>query len=1121
MKLKAKNKFIGIFLCFIFLINSIQPMVLAADTPLSDDIVILYTNDVHSYIDGELSYDVIAEIKDDLQTKYKNVFLVDAGDHIQGTAYGSMDKGESVIKLMNAADYDVATLGNHEFDYHMEGCMNAIGWAEFSYVSCNFYHEADGVRGENVLDRYSIFDCGDEKIAFVGITTPETFSKSSPIYFQDAEGNFIYGISGGDDGAELYADVQNAINDAKAAGATKVIALGHLGVDASSGNWTSEKTIENVTGLHAFIDGHSHTVMEGRSIIDKGGNEVILTQTGEYFDRIGMMIIDSDTGAITTDFIEYDQTNGQLLSDLYDGTALLSDESVKTIKDEWMTEIDELLGQKIGSTSIIFDNYDENGNRLVRSQETNTGDFAADALYYLFDDMGLDVDLAVMNGGGIRNQAITGDLTYKLCKDIHTFGNVACLQTVTGQQILDMLEWGARHAGESESGSFLHVSGITYKVDTSIPNTTKADERDSWIGGPSSYRVYDVKVYDKEDDVWYLLERDAEYNLAGYNYTLRDLGDGFAMLNDAVNVLDYVMEDYMVLANYIEGFENGVIDAKNSPLLSKYPGLLIDYGSVYGSGRIEVVTPSIRVGGVEVTKDNAADVFGDGRVSYNAATNTLTLNGYVYEGDGFIYDTYENEKYERTEYYSAAIYSSTSLNIELIGNNILKNTFNGKNTQNHGNGIIAENKLVIKGDGSLTVEGFYALEAHRELVIDGCMIDVDSESTGIASFYGSMYIKNGASVWIDSQGEGIYVWDNFTLTDSTLNINSGIDGIYSYDGVVTIDSTSVKVHETNPTIVGTSLSIKAADYCGIFAYRGIVINDKLALSSPENAEIKKIYNKKYDYWYYTIGTESSKAKEIVIEPLGYHVTITGGDFNMEVLVPAGMSINEAYCEVFGIDDFSEIIAPAKEGYSFGGCFTDELCSYGNEFSFNDDKIVEDITVYTKWNVSPSTIDQIIADLEKVEKELADAIVSGDASLDEKISALSAALKEAIESGDASLDEKISALSAALQEAISAYQAADDSVKAELIAKIEAAYAALDEAIKEAQKDMDDMQQDMDELKNALEKADADNKNALEAKDKELEKFITIVCVISGVTFCISIVFGIWFCIDKRKKGKNF
>ncbi len=582
----------------LFLLLSAAVPASATSEVLSDDIVILYTNDVHTYIDGPLSYDVIADIKADLQKQYKHVLLVDAGDHIQGTAYGSMDKGESIIKMMNATGYDVATLGNHEFDYNMQGCMNVIDLAEFTYISANFYHEANGVRGENVLNSYTMYECGDKKLAFVGITTPETFSKSTPAYFQDENGNFIYGISGGEDGSALQQDVQKAIDEAKAAGATQVIALGHLGVDPSSQPWTSEETIAGVVGLDAFIDGHSHTVMESKAVKDKGGNDVLLTQTGEYFNRIGMMVIDSESGDIATDFIECEEILSEdgetiegykLTSELYDGTELISDEEVKAIKDAWLTQIDEQLGQSIGSTNLTFDNYDADGNRLVRSQETNSGDFAADALYYLFDDMGLDVDVAIMNGGGIRNKEISGDISYKTCKDMHTFGNVACLQTVTGQQLLDALEWGARNVGVGENGGFLQVSGITYKIDPTVPDTTKADDVGTWLGGPEKYRVYDVKVYDKETGLWKALDLDASYNLAGYNYTLRDLGDGYAMFEGAVNVLDYVMEDYMVLANYVQGFEDGIIEATNSPLAAKYPELKLDYSSLNGSGRIEIV----------------------------------------------------------------------------------------------------------------------------------------------------------------------------------------------------------------------------------------------------------------------------------------------------------------------------------------------------------------------------------------------------------------------------------------------------------------------------------------------------------------------------------------------------
>ena len=537
----------------------IAPAPTTTAAPAGTDTVILYTNDIHTYIDNTTTFDAhvtvdnirystVAGLKD-----FLDAILVDAGDAIQGTAYGSMDKGKTIIDLMNAADYDLATLGNHEFDYGMDGAMNAIEWAEFDYVSANFYHEKDGVVGETVLAPYKVIEKNGVKIAFVGITTPESFTKSTPAYFQDENGNYIYGIAAGDDGAALYAAVQTAIDAAKAE-ADYVIALGHLGIDPASKPWTSEEVIANTTGLDAFIDGHSHSTVEGKEVADKDGNTVILTQTGEYLKAIGKMTIAAD-GTITTELITAE--------DLADGetyNGLISDADVKAIEDTWITEIDTKLGEVIGSVDYALDNYDADGNRLVRKQETNTGDFTADALYYLFDNMGLDVDVAFMNGGGIRNKAITGNISYMTCKNIHTFGNVACLITITGQQLLDALEWGAKSVGGAESGGFLHPSGFTYTVDATIPSTVQADEKGVWIGGPTGeYRVKDVKVLNKETGAYEPLDLTASYNLAGYNYTLRDLGDGFAMFNGAVNVLDYVMEDYMVLANYVQSFEGGKV----------------------------------------------------------------------------------------------------------------------------------------------------------------------------------------------------------------------------------------------------------------------------------------------------------------------------------------------------------------------------------------------------------------------------------------------------------------------------------------------------------------------------------------------------------------------------------
>lgn len=566
-----KKRWFSSMMALCFGVCVIPTLVFAEQTENSEEIVILYTNDVHTYIDGEISYSELAALKD----SYENVLLLDAGDHIQGTAYGSMDKGETIIKLMNAAGYDAATLGNHEFDYGMSGCMQAIEWADYPYLSCNFFHEEDGVTGDTVLDAYQIFEVGDKKIAVIGITTAESFTSSTPAYFQDEDGNYIYDIAGGEDGEELYSAVQAAI-DAVSEEADVIIALGHLGDDVSSAPWRSEDVIANTSGLDAFIDGHSHSTVPMKELTDKNGDTVVLTQTGEYFGAVGKMTITEDS--LTTELLGTEAIEG-----------LTPDAEVESIENEWISEIEEKLGEVVAVSEVTFDNYDTEENRLVRIQETNTGDYVTDALYYLFDNMEMDVDVAFMNGGGIRNQALTGDISYQSCKEIHTFGNVACLQQVTGQQLLDALEWGAREAGNDECGGFLQVSGLTYAIDTSIESTVQKNDKDVWVGGPTGeYRVHDVKVYNKETESWDELDLTASYNLAGYNYTLRDLGDGYAMFDGAVNILDYVMEDYMVLANYAKGFENAVIGAENSPLAEKYPGFMVDYGTVDGSGRIVI-----------------------------------------------------------------------------------------------------------------------------------------------------------------------------------------------------------------------------------------------------------------------------------------------------------------------------------------------------------------------------------------------------------------------------------------------------------------------------------------------------------------------------------------------------
>ena len=596
------------FLCSMLLVATLCVPVSAAATGKSNDIVILYINDAHANLDRPLSYDTIGAIKKQLEKEYRYVLLVDAGDHLQGTEFGSLDKGATIVQLMNKAGFDLAVPGNHDFDYGMDTFLKRTQEAEFPYLSCNFYHQSDGVRGERLLEPFHAYHFGKEIVAFIGITTPETILNAAPSHFQDDNGNFCYEISGCENGKALYDEVQNTVNAVRKAGATKVIAVGHLGDDPSSSPWTSEEVIENVSGLDAFIDGHSHSMIRQKQVLSANGTTTLLTQTGENLNKVGIMIIDYETGEIRSDLIDCNElqktvTNKdgsktsqivgyQLSSELYGGSDWPIDYTIAAQKNQWIKKVNLAMKQKIGETNVVLENFSEDGKQLACMQETNTGDFAADAIYYLFDQMDMDVDGAIVYGGGIRNEATKGVITYKTCKNIQPFSDAVCLQIITGQQLLDALEWGTRYAGSSEEcNGFLQVSGIRYQIDTQWPDSTqKSDDGIMWIGGPTNgYRIHDVEVYDKATDGWKPLDTQANYRIAGSDYILRNFGNGYTMFSSGVNVIDYVMRGYMVLANYVQAFEDNTVKASNSPLLEKYPSFGIDYGSSEGSGRIVFV----------------------------------------------------------------------------------------------------------------------------------------------------------------------------------------------------------------------------------------------------------------------------------------------------------------------------------------------------------------------------------------------------------------------------------------------------------------------------------------------------------------------------------------------------
>ena len=508
-------------------------------TPAAKDIVILYTNDAHCGIEDGMGYQGLSAAKRALLAAGNKVLLVDNGDAVQGDTIGTLSKGEYIIDIMNKLGYDVATPGNHEFDYGMDQFNKLVEKADFDYISCNFVDKD----GNPVLKPYVIKEADGVKIAFVGISTPKTITTSTPTYFQDGNGNYIYGFMQDDTGEKLYAAVQSAVDAARKEGAKYVIAMAHLGIEADCQPWTSSDVIVNTSGIDVVLDGHSHSTIAGDIVKNKEGKDVILTSTGTKLANIGCLTISAD-GKISSTLINDDGV-GETISEIKKG-------------------YEEIVNTVVASTKVeLTVNDPVSGERMVRRQETNLGDLCADAYRAMSG-----ADIAVVNGGGIRVSIPAGDITYGQIIAVHPFGNEMCVVEATGQQILDALEMGARNA-PGECGGFLQVSGMSYEIDLNVEPTVEVNADGMFTGVSGEYRVKNVKVGDEP------LDLAKTYTLASHNYMLKSAGDGMAMFQGCTLLQDSVMIDNQVLINYIVDVLGGVVGE--------------DYADPYGQGRITVI----------------------------------------------------------------------------------------------------------------------------------------------------------------------------------------------------------------------------------------------------------------------------------------------------------------------------------------------------------------------------------------------------------------------------------------------------------------------------------------------------------------------------------------------------
>lgn len=549
------KRILGLVLAMAMLL-SLTGAVCGEPEQLEKDVVVLFTSDVHCGIDQGFGYAGLAAIRQSMEDAGNHVVLVDNGDSIQGEPIGTMTTGEALIELMNVVGYDLAIPGNHEFDYGMDRFLELTEKADFPYISANFNKD-----GELVFAPYLVKEFDGVKIAFVGITTPKTITTSTPKYFQDENGNFIYGFMQDESGEKLYAAVQSAVDAAREEGAAYVIALGHLGNEQACEPWTYADVIGNTTGIDALLDGHSHDT-DQVEMVNKDGQTVLRSGCGTKLAGVGCLRIGKDGKLSTELFLWNNKTDAPTLLGIHND----ADAAVKSAKDALGDKLSEVVAKTAVELTIndpVATKDDGSPIRIVRRAETNLGDLCADAYQELSG-----AQIAFVNGGGIRTSIKEGDITLNDILKVHPFGNAMCVIEATGQQILDALEWGAR-AVPSESGGFLQVSGLTYEIHTYIESTAKADENTMFAGVEGEYRVKNVMVGGEP------LELDKTYTLASHNYMLKNGGDGFSMFGGCNVLQDEVMLDNQVLINYITGVLDGVVGQ--------------EYADPYGAGRIVAV----------------------------------------------------------------------------------------------------------------------------------------------------------------------------------------------------------------------------------------------------------------------------------------------------------------------------------------------------------------------------------------------------------------------------------------------------------------------------------------------------------------------------------------------------
>ncbi|MDY5016770.1 MAG: bifunctional UDP-sugar hydrolase/5'-nucleotidase [Eubacteriales bacterium] len=503
------------------------------------DIAILYTGDVHCAVDGEIGYAGVAALRDALRADGSVVLLADTGDALQGAPIGTFSSGENIVEIMNALGYTAYTPGCRDFDYGA-GTLTALSdRAEFAFLSANLT-DADG---SPVFDAYTLVDAAGVTVAFVGVTSPQTPSLSD-----GAEGLDFLGSDVTGDGASLWKAVQSAVDRAREEGADYVVALTHLGTDASAEPFLSTELIAHTTGIDAVLDGYSHEAAECLRVRNADGGLVLLSSPGAALESVGLLYIDRG-GNLSTGLLH---------------EAPVQDAETAALIGGMTDALDETLGRTAGFLEdglVIAD--PETGVRLVRASETNLGDLVADAFR-----TASGADIAVVPGSSLRAGLSEGTVTLGDLLAVLPDDPALCTLRVTGSQLLDALEYACRACPE-ESPAFLQVSGITFELNPDIPSPVVTDDAGAFVSADGETRVRDVLVGGEP------LDPAREYTLCTFGSLLSDPDAGFAMLADGEILSDGHLSGFDALRDYLS-----TAYAENAAL----------YESPGGDGRITAVS---------------------------------------------------------------------------------------------------------------------------------------------------------------------------------------------------------------------------------------------------------------------------------------------------------------------------------------------------------------------------------------------------------------------------------------------------------------------------------------------------------------------------------------------------